>query len=251
MHGPACTARGRLEASVHMADRAKAAAARTAAPVRRARGPEWWPSVYPFQLNQPAPADKQTACCGRPACRTPLAHECTVNPKRDPPLRSLPRLPRAGGARPAADRGSQQQVLSRLKSPGHSADGATERDSARAGRRAARPTCNAQARARATESESEGARADRAVQTQPCSADMVYPACREHRQTTRAPLPKWKHSKSGAARWQRRPHARNSPAWSRSPPRTTPVLRRPTPAHGLKRQPAYAKHPTPVRSPPL
>jgi len=110
-----------------MADRAKAAAARTAAPVRRARGPKWWPSVYPFQLNQPAPADRHTACSGRPACRTPLAHECTVNPKRNPPLRSLPRLPRGGGARSAADRGSQQQVLSRLKSPGHSADGATER----------------------------------------------------------------------------------------------------------------------------
>ena len=66
-HGRACTARGRLKASVHMADRAKAAAARAAAPARRARGPEWWPSVYPFQLNQPPPSDKQTVCCGRPA----------------------------------------------------------------------------------------------------------------------------------------------------------------------------------------
>ena len=48
VHGPACTARGCLKASVHMADRAKAAAARAAAPARRARGPEWWPCVYPF-----------------------------------------------------------------------------------------------------------------------------------------------------------------------------------------------------------
>jgi hypothetical protein len=120
-------------------------------------------------------------------------------------------------------------------------------DCARAGRRAARPTCKAQARARATESEE--ARADRAVQ--PCSVDValhcMLSAAAHH---ARAP-PKRRHSKSGAARWQPRPLARNNPAWSRSPPGTTHVLRLPTPPHSLAHQRPLQNIQVPVRSPPL